>query len=137
MSAHTIFLGRLFGLFTLLYSLAMFAHKRTMVETAMALVSDRPLLLIVGMIIMAIGLAMVLAHNVWSGRPLTIIVTLIGWILLLRGVTILFLDPEAVVRLFAFFRPEQLFYAYAGLVLIVSLYLIYSSFGRKEPAVSA
>jgi len=136
MSARTIFLGRLIGLFTLLYSLAMFAHKQTMVETAIALVNDRPLLLLVGMIIIAIGLAMVLAHNVWSGGPLTIIVTLIGWILLLRGITILFLDPDAVVRLFAFFRPEQLFYVYAGLVLILSLYLIYSSFGRKGPVVS-
>jgi hypothetical protein len=25
------------------------------------------------------GLAMVLAHNVWSGGPLPVIVTLIGW----------------------------------------------------------
>lgn len=131
MSPRTIFLSRLIGLFALLESLSMFVHKQSMVETAASLVHDRPLLLIVGMIALVAGLAMVLAHNLWSGGALPVVVTLIGWVILVRGVVLLFLLPEAVVRLFEIFRFEELYYLYAGITLVLGLYLTYAGFSRR------
>jgi len=40
------------------------------------------------------GLALVLAHNVWSGGALPILVTIVGWISLLKGLMILILPPQ-------------------------------------------
>ncbi len=66
MSPRTVFLARLIGPFAILLSLSELVHKQQTVETAAALVRDRPLLLMIAMMGLLAGLAMVLAHNVWS-----------------------------------------------------------------------
>jgi uncharacterized membrane protein HdeD (DUF308 family) len=76
MTALTIFLARLIGLFAILVSLSMVLHKRVMVETTTALLRNGPLLLITGMVGLVAGLAMVLSHNIWSGGALPVVVTL-------------------------------------------------------------
>jgi hypothetical protein len=50
------------------------------------LLRSRDLMLIAGSFNLASGLAIVLGHNVWSGGALTVVVTLIGWLVALRGV---------------------------------------------------
>jgi uncharacterized membrane protein len=131
MSARTIFLARLIGLFALVQSAAMFIHKEPMVETATGLVRDRPLLLLLGLLALAAGLAMVLSHNVWSGGALPAVVTLIGWIILVRGAVLLLLSPDAVARLFDAFRFADLFYLYAAIALLLGLYLTWAGFRRR------
>jgi hypothetical protein len=131
MSARTLFLGRLLGLFCLIVGLAMFVHKQAMVANVTALAHDTPLLMVVGMIALVTGLAMVLAHNVWSGGALPVIVTLLGWIFLIRGVLLLFLPPDGVARLLELERFDQLFYLYAGINFVLGLYLAYAAFSRR------
>jgi hypothetical protein len=128
MSSRTVFLARLIGLFAVILSLSELVHKQPTVETAAALVRDRPLLFILAMLGLLAGLAMVLAHNVWSGGALPVVVTLFGWILLIRGALLLLLSPEAVAGLIDFFHFEQLFYLYVGITLVLGLYLIYAGF---------
>jgi hypothetical protein len=134
MSSRTIFLARLIGLFAVLLSLSELVHKQPMVETANALVRDRPLVLLLSMLGLLAGLAMVLAHNVWSGGALPVVVTLFGWILLIRGALLLFLPPDAVAGLLDFFRFEQLFYFYVGIMLVLGLYLTYAGFKASPPS---
>jgi hypothetical protein len=43
----------------------------------------------VDIVTVAIGLALVLGHNVWSGGPLAIAVTLMGWATLVKGLALL------------------------------------------------
>ena len=107
MSSRTVFLGRLIGLFFLLFGLSMLVHKQSMVETAAALVHDRALMLMFGMIALVAGLAMVLGHNVWSGGALPVIVTLFGRIFTIRGVILLFLPPQTVAGLFDTMRSSR------------------------------
>ncbi len=132
MSPRTVFLARLIGPFAILLSLSELVHKQQTVETAAALVRDRPLLLMIAMMGLLAGLAMVLAHNVWSGGALPVVITLFGWILLIRGAVMLFLSPEAVAGMLDFFRFEQLLYFYAGVTLLLGLYLAYAGF-RATP----
>jgi hypothetical protein len=132
MSARTIFLARLIGLFALIQSLAMFVHKQPMVEAATGLVHERPLLLILGMIALAAGLALVLSHNVWSGGAPAVVVTVVGWVILVRGVVLLVLPPDTVARLFEAFRFAELFYLYACITLLLGLYLTWVGFRRKS-----
>ena len=74
------------------------------------------------------GLAMVLSHNVWSGGTLPVVVTLFGWIILLRGLFLLMLPHETIVRLFEISRFADLFYLYTAIPLILGLYLTYTGF---------
>ena len=132
MSSRTVFLARLIGLFAVLLSVSEFVHKQPMVETATALVRDRPLLFVLAMLGVLAGLAIVLAHNVWSGGALPVVVTLFGWILLIRGALLLFLSPEAVAGWIDFLHFEQLFYLYAAITLLLGLYLSYAGFAASR-----
>ena len=133
MSRLTIYLGRLIGLFLLIAALSMFLDKDSVVEMATALIDDRALLLIVGLIAFGIGLAIVVGHNVWSGGPLPVLITLFGWSQLLRGLALLFLPAEAQVAFFQVMRLEDFFYIYAGIPLVVGAYMTYAGFTHKYP----
>jgi hypothetical protein len=128
MAQRTIYLSRLIGLFTLIITLSMLADRPQALETIRTVVQDRPALIILGLLGTAAGLAIVLGHQVWSGGPVPILVTLLGWVFLLRGTVLLYLSPEATARLVDWFRFEDLFYVYLGLTTVLGLYLTVHGF---------
>ena len=85
MSNENRFLSRLIGVYCLLAALSMLVRRETMIDTVTALVTDGALLYFAGVVIVAAGLALVLAHNLWLGAPLAVTVTVIAWLTLLRG----------------------------------------------------
>ena len=127
MSPRTRFLSRLIGLYSILVSLSMVTHKQATVDMATALIHSPPVLYVVGVMLVVAGLAMILGHNVWSGGVLPVIVTLIGWLTLTKGLLFLFVPPEAAPGFFlGGFRYEQLFYLYAAIAFFLGSYLTYS-----------
>jgi hypothetical protein len=128
MSPVTIYLGRLTGLFLLIAALAMFLDRDSVIEMATALIDDRALLLIVGLIALGIGLAIVVGHNVWSKGLFPLVITLFGWSQLLRGLALLLLPAETQVAFFQVMRLEDFFYIYAGIPLVLGAYLTYAGF---------
>jgi len=132
MSTRTTYISKLIGLFLLVVAVAAIAGKASFVETSSLLVHDRPLLLIVGMILLTAGLALVLTHNVWSGGVTPVLLTVVGWLILIRGIVLLFLTPDAVTKLFAMVRFADFFYLYCGIALALGLYLTYAGF-RPRP----
>jgi hypothetical protein len=127
-SPRTIYLGRLIGLYCVLLALAMISHKQATVETIIALMHDAPVLLLASMVAMAAGLAIILGHNVWSGGALPVVVTLVGWISLIKGVILLFLPPAYSLAYFEALHYGQFFYAYMSVTLAIGIYLTFSSF---------
>jgi len=128
MSPRTIYLGKLIGLYCVLLALSMMSHKQATVETMTALIHEAPVLLFVSIMAMVGGLAIVLAHNVWSGGALPVVVTLVGWISLIKGLIFLLLSPERSLVYFEALRYGQLFYVYMSITLIIGIYLTFSSF---------
>lgn len=133
MSQRTIFLSRLLGLYCIIYALAMVAHEQAMVNAVTDLVHSPGTLLAFGAVAVVAGLAMVLSHNVWSGGPLALIVTLLGWLILAKGLLVTFLSPDGIVAYYDALHYEQLFYVYAAITLIIGAYLTYSGFSATEP----
>jgi hypothetical protein len=132
MAPRTIFLSKLLGLFCLAFSLSMMAHGQAAVDLMTALVHDPPLVLLMGMIGLAVGLAIVLGHNIWSGGALTVVVTVVGWAILIRGLLLLLLPPATFVKLFASFHFDQFFLLYLAIPLALGVYLTWSGF-RSSP----
>ena len=127
MSPRTTFLSRLIGLFSIFVWLPMVTHKQATVEMVTALIHNPRCCSSVGVMAVAAGLAMILGHNVWSGGALPVIVTLIGWLSLLKGLLFLFLSPEAASRFFlGGLHYEQLFYLYAAISFLLGIYLTYA-----------
>lgn len=128
MSPRTVFLGRLIGLYCILIALSMLAHKQATVEMATAWLRQPELLFLSGVIVVAARLALILGHNIWSGGVLPVVVTLVGWVALLKGLLILFLSPDTASGFFlATLHYEDYFYFYAAFSLLLGIYLAYAS----------
>jgi hypothetical protein len=48
---------------------------------------------------LAMGVLIILGHNVWSGGALPVVVTLVGWSILAKGLLLLCVAPEALAGL--------------------------------------
>lgn len=111
----------------------MFMHKEASVEMMRDLMHSAPLVYVVGLIAVVAGLAIVLLHNVWSGGALPVIITVMGWATLIKGALLLFLTPAAATDIFlGGYHYAQLFYFYAGICLVLGIYLTYA--GVKSTA---
>jgi hypothetical protein len=133
MSPRTLFLSRLIGLYCLLVALSMITRRQATLESITALLHDPAMMFVLGAITLAAGLAMVLAHNLWSGGPLVVIVTLVGWVTLVKSLSFLFLSPETESGLFlGQLHYRQLFYLYTAISLVLGIYLTYSGFKSRS-----
>jgi hypothetical protein len=125
MSRLTVFLARLIGLFTVLVVAAVLMRGSAVAEAAVA---DGAVMFAYAIISLAVGLAMILGHNVWSGGPLPVVVTLVGWLILAKGLLLLFLTPEALTRILERMQYGEHFYLYVAPALLIGLYLTWAGF---------
>ena len=65
------------------------------------------------------------------GRSTAGLVTVLGWVFLIRGAVLLYLSPEATAHLVDRFRFEDLFYVYLGLTMALGLYLTVRGFSAR------
>jgi len=74
----SIFLARLIGPVLLVVGFAVLANQRAFRELAEEFLASRALIFLSGLLIMPVGLAIVLTHNIWAadGR---VMITLFGW----------------------------------------------------------
>ncbi|MFZ0641339.1 MAG: hypothetical protein WA020_10265 [Candidatus Acidiferrales bacterium] len=127
---HTKFLGKLIGLFTVIVAVSIAMRKEAILETVSAMVQSAPLLMVLGFISLAAGLAIVLSHNVWKGGLLPVLVTLAGWVFLLRGVAVLALPHQDLAELLGAVHYGHLFYVYIVLAFIIGAYMTIAGFRR-------
>ena len=125
MSRLTVFLARSIGLFTVLLVVAFLTRGSAIIETTVA---DRPVMLVYAITSLAMGIAMVLGHNVWSGGALPVAVTLVGWLILAKGLLLLFLAPEAVSGMFEQMQYAEHYYLLLAPALVIGLYLTWAGF---------
>src|ERR1700730_14609976 len=91
----SVFIARLIGPVMLTIGLAVFANQRACPDMAEEFLASRALLFLSGLLIMPMGLAIVLTHNVWADwRAL---ITLFGWLNLIGG-GVRLLAPDTVMR---------------------------------------
>src|ERR1700733_13444919 len=129
MLSRTSFLGRLFGVYFILFAAIMFLRKQAILDGITGALSNPGIMLTFGVILLFAGLAMVLGHNLWSGGVLPVVVTLIGYLTALKGLLILLLPPDTGTE--AYLRAlhyEQYFYVYAAFTLCLGLCLTILSF---------
>ncbi len=133
MLSRTIYLSRLFGLSCILIALSMMFHKQAVVEMVAGLLRDPSMMFLAGVLALVAGLAMVLAHNIWSGGALPVVVTILGWLTLLKGLMFLLLLPGDAEGLYMrTLHYSQLFYVYMAICLAIGAYLTYGGFATKK-----
>jgi len=79
------------------------------------------------------GLAIILAHNVWSGGTLPVAVTVVGWLSAIKGLLFLLLPAGKEAGLFlGVLRYQQLFYMYMAIDLLIGIWFTFRGFASKE-----
>jgi hypothetical protein len=124
----TIYLAKLLGLYCIILSLTLSMNKGSAIATVNQWMSSPPLMMLTGAITLTIGLALVLGHNVWSGGPLPVTVTVFGWLTLIKGLTFLALPPSTAARFYDALHYERHFFVYMGVTSVLGLYLMVSAF---------
>jgi hypothetical protein len=128
MSPITIFLAKFLGLYCIILPGMMMLRKQSAVATITSLIRNPPTLFVIELLGLAAGVAMIVGHNIWSGGALPVVVTLIGWLMTIRGVALLALSPEALGKVFEALRYEECFYVYMAVVVVLGLYLTIAGF---------
>src|ERR1700720_997611 len=92
----SVFLARLIGPVMLVIGLAVFANQRAFRELAEEFLASPALVFLSGLLIMPVGLAIVLTHNIWAadGR---VMITLFGWLNAIGG-AIRVVGPPYVIQ---------------------------------------
>jgi hypothetical protein len=125
MSRLTVFLARSIGLFTLLVVVGFLIRGGAVIETTAA---DTPVMISYAIISLAMGVAMVVGHNVWSGGALPVIVTLAGWLILAKGIFLLAFSPEAFSGMMHRMRYAEHYSLYLAPAFVLGLYLTWAGF---------
>ena len=80
----SVFLARLIGPVMLVIGLTVFANQRAFRELAEEFLASRALIFLSGLLIMPMGLAIVLTHNIWAA-DWRVLITLFGWLNAIGG----------------------------------------------------
>lgn len=130
MSKLTVFLARAIGLFAVVLVAALMLRGAAVIE---ATVADGPVMLAYAIISLGIGVAMIVGHNVWSGGALPVVVTLAGWLIFAKGLSLLLLSPAALSGLFGQMGYREHYYLYLTPSLLLGLYLAGAGFAAPWP----
>ncbi len=133
MSPRTLFLSRLLGLYCLVCGLALIVHRQVFTDALATLFSNPLTTLWISLITVLAGLAMVLVHNMWSKCPVVVIVTLVGWLTLIKGILYLLLPAKWLEG----FTQQALnwgpyFYSLTAFSLVLGAYLTYEGFRSRS-----
>jgi len=128
MSAMTVFLGKLLGLYLVAISIGMLANRRRTMATIDEMARSDPWMLFSGMVATTAGLAVVLGHQVWSGGALPVVVTIMGWAALLKGVMLLLVPGEQIAAAYKGIGFERFFHVWMVVVLALGLWITWLAF---------
>jgi hypothetical protein len=124
----TFFLAQFIGLMLLAVGASLLFQGKVFMKVLTDITENRSALFMVGMVLYLGGVAMVLNHNIWSGGPLVVVITLIGWVLTLRGVASMFMAGHSITRMIRVFKVEEFSWLYGILILTISTCLLYFGF---------
>jgi len=124
----TVFLSRLIGLAALILGAAMLIYQPPLISAVELAARDRSALFMLGAGGIIAGLAIVLTHNVWRQGLCPLVVTVVGWFMLIRGVLLIFLPTGFLLHLAALSHFDDYPVLYAALPVALGLYLSWQGF---------
>lgn len=126
--ATSLLLAQVIGLYLLLEGLVVLTHRKFIVHIVADMGKNRALMSATGAMLTILGLLIVLDHNVWD-TTWRVIPTIVGWILLVKGVMIFFV-PNVVLRHARTFARNRNMAVAAGIAAVtIGAYLVYVGFG--------
>lgn len=124
----TLLFARILGVYMILGGIAVLVDRRRLMLAIVALTKERFAQLMAGIFALFVGLIIVNLHNVWSTLPAAI-VSLIGWLALVKGILYLVLPEKRMEKMMTMFMDRKWYALDGGLVLLLGLYLAGYGYG--------
>jgi hypothetical protein len=124
----TYFLAQVLGITFTTAALTLLLERKMMREVIKGLIENRALIYVLGIFDLIFGLMIVLSHNIWRGNSLMLVVTLMGWLLLIKGVLRMTLPSRVIKKLYTKYYTPKFFYCVGILILGLGAYLTYEGF---------
>ncbi len=131
MTPLTIYLARLFGLGMLLMCGLFAVRPDAALAAIQPMMANPGVLLLAGLFTFVAGLAIVIGHNRWSGGVLTIVVTALGWLTLIKGLAIVAVPPQALTTVYRWMGYPGSFRLLMAVAALFSLWLTWAAFTAK------
>ncbi len=122
----SIFYAQVIGLWLFFVALAMIVHHARFKKTVMDSLTHPALMTFMGFMGLLLGLLVVVSHNIWV-PAWPVVVTLIGWILLIQGIMRIYW-PETFAKIMKDLTAKSGYTVWSWVWLIVGLYLIWAGF---------
>lgn len=122
-----MFLARLFGVVYVAAGLGLLIHRARYHKMITEILNNKMAAFYGGLFALAAGFVIVTYHNIWESSW-TVLVTLIGWLAILKGVMLILL-PGAILGVSgALFRNKGMFSFVSFLALVLGVVLCYFGF---------
>jgi len=115
-----IFLAQFWGIVFVLTGITLMINRESVV-TLLKLVQEDGMVILLGYGALMLGVAHILVYNTWTDW--TIIITLIGWLILLKGI-IRLIAPHYTQRLVKFYNTPHRIRVTLVIVIIIGIFLI-------------
>lgn len=120
----TVFLSKVFGFFLLIIGLFLLTKQKFIKSVVEEISQQRSALFILAVVNTFLGVFIVSGHNYWV-MAWPVVVTIIGWLILIGGVVRLF-HPDCVVKMAKCIAKSAVYFYVIGIIdVLVGAYLIH------------
>lgn len=124
----TILLAKIIGSYMIIVGMALLLHKSFFLTGISSFRGNKESRLILAVIDVLIGLVIVYVYTDWSTLP-SVLITLVGWVTLLRGVVSMFVNDVLFEKLTSIFLRKNLYFPTAIIAIAIGFYLTLFGFG--------
>lgn len=123
----SIFLAKIFGLWFLILGVVFLWRRKTLMPIVEDFAGSRALVVSFALLELFAGISLVTAHNIWS-NDFRVVLTVIGWWILLEGLVYLFMPSKAVKKLWKRVNKPGWFISGSLISIVVGVYLLNAGF---------
>jgi hypothetical protein len=124
---NTIVLAQILGVVLTVTGFSLLVQKKTMTVFIEDMTRNQCLLWLSGFVALVTGIVLVEIENVWNLGYLQLLLTVIGWLVLIKGLFIMIL-PSSASSLYRKWAKGSLISWSAFIILVVGLVLLYKGF---------
>ncbi|MBI5345751.1 MAG: hypothetical protein HZB76_01220 [Chlamydiae bacterium] len=117
MDTLTIYLAKLLGLYLFIIGFSMLFKTHHYQKAIKEISGSDAIMTLISFMPLAVGLSIVLGHNVWT-MHWSVLITIIGWLLLLKGIARLFFYKH-VMKVMAKKAEQKYFIMTMGVIVII------------------
>jgi hypothetical protein len=122
----SIFLARVIGLYLILVCSPLLLNHKKFLPVLRETVENAPIMLFSGVMAVVFGILILVTHNVWTA-DWRVLITLTGWMALIKGM-VRFVLPDQAVRIANATLQTKSYFVMLSLAIIIGICLIYHGF---------